>query len=278
MPWSDWQDPLDMPVAPTSLRVGADSASHDPGEHGFVQPSISNLSLTAASRHDDLGYTIGRFDLLQFTASTSWESRRDWFPAPLQSLVEGVDYAARPDRNPLSDDDAYVEYEDGLNEHLTWTMPTVSIITPLAVNRTTGDLGPSEGTGVGTLERISGSAYPAVAGTDIGVMPVGATIFTEGLGQTGSFTPAAPSSLSFAYVIAVGSVDIPVDTVIGWGVQLAGVPTQVVRSPRWRYWIPGSAEPIPLRQRQRDDGLGLSTARQRARNSRQRSIRQRAYL
>jgi len=80
----------------------------------------------------------------------------------------------------------------------------------------------------------------------------------------------------------------------GWGkqlTQLAGLPTVAqdddvyavgpdfrIQMPRWRYWIPGAVQP-PLRQRQRDDGLGMTgTPRWRKGSSRQGSNRWRGYL
>lgn len=68
-----------------------------------------------------------------------------------------------------------------------------------------------------------------------------------------------------------GALIVGVD--IEGGVVVSG-PAYLFQMPRWRYWIPGR---LPLRQRQRDDGLALGPLRQRGRTSRQGTNRQRAY-
>ena len=62
---------------------------------------------------------------------------RDWFPNLLRSLTEGVDYAAIPGKDPLRDDDAYVEYESGANTIIGWaaTWETTLLVFSLAVEQ-----------------------------------------------------------------------------------------------------------------------------------------------
>lgn len=67
----------------------------------------------------------------------------------------------------------------------------------------------------------------------------------------------------------------------GWQGRPYSTPEYVMVQDCW--WEQGpveqpNTEPAPLRQRQRDDGLGGSALRARGASSRQRSVRQRAYL
>lgn len=273
MPWSPWQAPLLSDTPGVTTRINSDS--NFPGSHGIVQATTANLGLSSVVFRDNTGDSNGRADLLQSQYPPDWQTSRNWFPALLQGLVQGVDYGPRPDRNPLTDNDAYVEYADGPNADLGWVMPSVQIQPLVNVDDTNH---PASGTATGTLELLA-SSYPTTAGTDVGPLPTGTPIRTVGVGEGGTFTPAAPAFTSFSLVLATSSVDIPVNTHIGWGVTLSFFPRQRTQSPMWRYWIPDSTHPLPLRQRQRDDGLGLSgTPRWRGGNSRQSSNRWRAYL
>lgn len=217
---------------------------------------------------------------------------REWFPPEFNDLTEGVDYEVRPDRTG-TEDDAFIQYEDGVGQVESWFAFASGRISAhsagyepkhatakwrlLSPPPTVPAIPPTNG---------SVSATPLVLTPDAGA-PITQLIDTTLVGFPSS-TPVnayvAGSVSEFAILMVTDeSMDVPF---AGEGVEnynhawsVDGLPAAAaayVRLPRWRYWKPGQ---LPLRQRQRDDGLALRGAPSwRKGTSRQATNRWRSYL
>jgi hypothetical protein len=201
---------------------------------------------------------------IQVTAPSGYETNRYYFPPALWDLTEGVDFSLIPGTSD------YVEYQAGGVSVLSgWAMPPILFTFPI-------------------VHTVDGDLVPGLA---------------EFFLQTGSVTQPFPVDTPFASyepsdsVLSVyppdpGPVDqfwltarlterdsIPPFEYTG-GATLGQIyaswsaPDIYIILPPYRYWILGTP---PLRQIQRDDGLGRSVMRARSTHSVQKSIRQRGY-
>lgn len=302
----------DMPGDPaTQLGAARDAASSGAGDSFFteiVSPSAAQTyqwgQAWSAPYGPDPTKAVGQANAewrMWFYGLRPNAEARDAFPDALASLEEGVDFAVRPDRDG-SERDAYVEYEDGLvfiqpsdivrwdgsvtlavaGEHDGAVVDNLSAsaaisyepFVPSGLYYQDGIYGwlPREDVG----ERLAPGYLPDPGAVNIATLSyvesgtsITETFYTDA--ARAFFTVVADSAWTFP--TSGGSV--PGNYTVTVDPRLAV--TWTVRSPRWRYWIPGPHD-FPLRQRQRDDGLGLSTARWRRGRSRQLSNRWRGYL
>lgn len=220
---------------------------------------------------------------------------REWFPPELGDLTEGVDYDLRPGKTG-SEDDAFIEYEDGVGQVEGWTGFAPGRITSLS-----GSFDPPRHATARWRLLSPPPAVPAVPdpfgsvtasplaltpadGTAIAQI-VNATTTGSSSGVPVELSIAGPVSEFAVLIITDESSDIPFSAgdpgsdfySHGWTASgFIGSAGAYVRLPRWRYWKPGQ---IPLRQRQRDDGLALRGAPSwRRGTSRQATNRWRSYL
>jgi len=287
-------------VAGLQSTATAGSSLRDPGGNTNIE---ANVSGTTQQNPDTGGYHHNcEASFTQTVANISIPTAdildyRDTYPALLGSLVEGVDFSVIPSTTD------YVEYE---------ALPTTLIgwqdwIVPLRYVETFNtDIAPQAAT--------SRVAYCDPPITDWATIPpwqaygVGTslTTLTTAVGAPGDYVNtggvltrdtttdvtiplsvmgnAAAVSL-FMQPTHLGGGSVPGVVDVGGGP--AGGPWDVTsildhtapiryafRLPRFRYWKLASP---PLRQVQRDDGLGRSVVRARGTHSVQKSIRQRGY-
>lgn len=355
MPWSEWITPdvyeAQATVAPVSV-VREDPAlagfpfvhvdefdgdpnaifgdvftsSKDDGALGTVarEASIGEMWVYAGKRSVSNPQTRveSRLSNATYTANLNIDplTARVWFPALLTELEYGVDYGVIPGKNELTDDDAYVQYEDTTNTLIGWQPWEVR----LSVDHTTfaGGIAPPPALPQPAAAGLAlgvGAALPTTAddlwrndyyGSALWEAPVAEVLSNVGAGEwveplTLDLAAAVPASqTSFTAMLQPQVLHSDFSGWVlpnepqdgggdgdGWASSFRQFfalyhsdpargldpPSALYRfqMPRWRYWIPGE---LPLRQRQRDDGLALAPLRQRDRTSRQRSIRQRAYL
>lgn len=219
---------------------------------------------------------------------------REWFPPELGDLTEGTDYDVRPDRTG-SEDDAFIEYEAGVGQIQGWTGFAPGRITSLTASfdgphatakwrllspppAPPATPGPFDSESAPVLALLPSDGSPIA-------QIVNATVTGAPSGVPVELTIAGPVAEFAVLIITDESSDIPFSGgdpgdssyIHGWTasgfISAAGA---MVRLPRWRYWIPGQ---LPLRQRQRDDGLALRGAPSwRRGTSRQATNRWRSYL
>lgn len=323
MPWSEWiqSDPYERG---TSARYkahtvsgtqvdGKANAAEALGESETMLYGTTDATTTvygqsagyspSASRAEDAAFQLDSGDwsgIVQQNQSVVWfdtddlelATWREWFPNELYDLTEGVDYEVRPDRTG-SEDDAFIEYEDGVGQIQNWYAFASGRI--LIHN---ASYSPKHATAKWRLLSPP-PAVPAIPPTS-GSVSASPVVFTPSAG-----TPVAqilnttlvgsPSAVPVEVIIAgpvsefavlmitdESSDEPPTDPEIAaygheWVVSgLPSVAAAYVRLPRWRYWKPGQ---LPLRQRQRDDGLALRGAPSwRRGTSRQATNRWRSYL
>lgn len=191
-----------------------------------------------------------------------------------------------PGREGVYDWSRYVEFEDAPTASVRWSTPNIGSLLGDHVTSTVN--APVDGT-----EGRATWGDPSFGGPIgmPGVMDTRATVPSLAYpddGFDGIETPPAPAgqdvTLRFDsshlydpnYNLTIPSQwDSHEFYVRGWRMD-AGAAWIDLRMPRFRYWMPD--RDIPLRQRQRDDGLGLSTARWRRGRSRQASNRWAGYL
>lgn len=274
MPWSDWQDsePYDVGAARLAVRFQENAAD------GVYTTTGATTSIDAAgiTRQVVADPPVDRndHDGMQYAEPVGWADERNWFPDPLYGLEYGVQFGIRPDRTG-SEDDAYVEYEDGTSTRTDWVITG----TPQVTNNTgfpTGGI-----TWTWSLGVTTGTSYVLGTGNPIGYPGAGSVFATiDHTTPAGTALPSVPDmgqASSFFISAQLDAVSLATDFQL---LLAAELPRPFFRAtqPRWRYWIPGEVAPKPLRQRQRDDGLGLSPARWRAGRSRQSSNRWSGYL
>lgn len=220
---------------------------------------------------------------------------REWFPPELGDLTEGVDYEVRPDRTG-TEDDAFIEYEDGVGQVEGWTgfafgqiqAQSASYDPPRHATAKWRLLSPppTPPATPGPTESVAASPMVLLpsAGAPIGQIINGTvTGFAGGVGIELAIN--GPLSEFAVLLVTDESSDEPFYTGPSgegnyshqWTIgSLIDGAAAYVRLPRWRYWIPGE---LPLRQRQRDDGLALRGAPSwRRGTSRQATNRWRSYL
>ena len=248
-----------------------------PGRISLSWPDGQPPQTTVTS---DASITIGRDPATgvlnaggqQFSAPTDWDTQRaNWSPL-LDTLEWGVDYGPRPDRNE-NDPDAYVQYADGPNEHEGWNFGAIT------VGQVFTNFGASSAVMNVGLE--PNTNYPGNVDQPIGPFPgmppnVYATWGTNAATGSTFPGPADPGPVKQFSLYA------DITSYAGTGLVSFGSRQDVVRmrvlQPAWRYWIPGDAPvAFPIRQKQRNDGLGRGVVRARSTSSVQGSIRQRSY-
>lgn len=310
MPWSDWiqSEPYERVtparyaaltqsgngVAGGSLdEVMADSASvlYSTTEAITTVYGQSVLSsANGASRAEDANDigTPGAWHggVIQ-TQSVSWfdtgnldlATWREWFPDELFDLTEGVDYVVRPDRTG-TEDDAFIQYEDGVGELEGWSGHSFGQVTSNA-----GTYEPRHATAKWRLLSPSPTvpAIPPVDGSvdapPLVLTPSAGAPIAQILNATtvGGFTPGVSVDLTitgavteFAVLMVTDeSSDIPFTDGDSYthewnvtGLMLSA--RALVRLPRWRYWVPGDSW---VKLKNRGDGLGMSTKRLRGRGT-----------
>jgi hypothetical protein len=208
----------------------------------------------------------------------------DYTPQGLNALTLGVDYEQRPDRTP-GDVDRYVQYESPVVPFAGWADWAV---TALSVGSHTPYVNDGGHVTVPTVPLpdnltlrymwepglATGWPYPTWSdGTEIGQQSVPTTgwldLVTEYSHPLTIPLHLVPEQTASIWVQPgwLGAQDVPyvetVDTAqdnnfqYGWSLRIARfLPPAAAyyQMPRWRYWAIGVP---PLRQRQRDDGLGL---------------------
>jgi len=250
----------------------------DPFPYGFVYLD------QAQAGTEMTGYSAEDF-WLHFTAPDPVRE-----PAALGALTLGVDYDVIPGRDPAVDLYAYVDYDPATPPTVVgWTNTdihlfvagwaeapggTVSVYFDPTAAYPDMPYGPDPHTGYNaympwhrspTGLEIATLAYDAGANTwpDPTVIPLdipaGTTSWTISLRDT---------------LIESPPLGVDGDNPRHWA-WLRTYPYALVDPGRYRYWKIGGA--APLRQVQRDDGLGRSVARARGGTSVQRSLRQRGY-
>lgn len=286
MAWSEWLPGEVLQVTPHRLVLNwlpdttTTTYSTDNGELS-IQGSHSAPSVwpeydeTGASGRPSPGSAQPQPNLNGYTywLPDGWESRRDGKPAALDALTEGVDYAVIPGKDPWADD-AYVEYETGVSNTLDgWDLGTFTV--------TGHDFVQDVASGAQTTGKaralLGGGAMGRTPYASLGEPVVDLSWREWDLGQETDglqFQPPDPGPVEQLFYFVDVSTSGPPNTYASVSFVLKPIEARVSQ-PRWRYWIPGD---LPLRQRQRDDGLGLSTARWRRGRSRQVSNRWKGYL
>jgi hypothetical protein len=216
------------------------------------------------------------------------EDGLDYNPPELAALTEGVDYTVRPDRTG-SEQDAFIEYEAG-----TPTLDGWQVGVALTLTTVTGTNSPPHGTAhvllldpppaVPAIPSPFGSTTagtPIVLDTGSGTVIVsiidgvqGATVGTSFELPPGPFALAAiPDDMTDPLTVVTneGGTNYSFYNLATRQFGVAGL----IAMPRWRYWIPDTL--LPLRIRQRGDGLSIETTRIRNRASRQTTNRLRGF-
>lgn len=235
-----------------------------------------------------------------------WETYQNYSPwFGIGRLVEGVDYFPRPDRAP-TDVDAYIEIESGANTIAGWQIPNIGIYwQPIYGYYNASDFpdwyddqGFPNGSHlqvelVADLTDAPGGtpAMPSLGSGTVIANSLDAVWGTWGttMKTLSNVTDPGPASSIALYCFDPNYVTRPMPPPTGSAVdspyevqgkaQFLSRPRVNIATPRYRYWIVGvdPVTPIPLRQVQRDDGLGRSVMRARGTHSVQKSIRQRGY-
>ena len=196
---------------------------------------------------------------IQVTAPDGYSTYRDSYPEALWSLTEDVDFSLIPGTED------YVEYQDSASVLAGWDMPSMSVT--------------YDSQNPGSLAEFSIHSGPVTQ-----PFPVGTPVHSYS-------SPTGYSGYEYMVLPDPGPVeqfwitvrDNTRDTIPPYGIAIHAsgqaygtwfsVPYIEVILPPYRYWIPD----FPLRQVQRDDGLGRSVMRARSTHSVQKSIRQRGY-
>jgi hypothetical protein len=328
VPWSEWQDPIhvdgtteltgSLASVNASRQVAgvndanallsqtiADALAATPAPGSVLQEAgVDQGPGDTADPADGTGTHVGISQLVYSVDATRFLTYRDWFPSPLRTMTEGVDYDVIPGKDPGSDDDAYVEYESGDNSLAGWQPWTVPVEYQFRLQVGPNSSAPDP---PNIPFRVAVAPLPMSAWPAYGVGSQAAHLDTFPTPDYGTqdVPVLVPSSvLQFALVFQPDTLNgwHPTVTVApppplsefqaGSGVQGfvnpvavrgGGSSTPVITgpvmpfdTPRWRYWIPGDVA-YPIRQRQRNDGLGRGVMRARSTSSVQSSVRQRGY-
>lgn len=288
-------------VSPSDIRGGGSGMYAVQGQIG---------SEVASSPY---GATWGERMARQFTAdptwleanqpADNWVTKRARLPAAMRGLayeweggyvssgpglVYGVDYTEKPGYEDDSHNvDAYVDYEPGPNAPIKWTWKTANppqfcleeagtyfgddadwqlslilddtIYAPAYGSSVTLGGWPGAGTVIASGDRFT-TTHVDLSAPDDSAVPLSAMTFMVKLEMT---DPPAYDGRGF------------IDTA---HFRLF-VPRLAYQMPRYRYWIPADGPTaIPMRQKQRNDGLARSTVRARGASSVQGSTRQCGYF
>lgn len=275
MPWSEWQP------GPTAIRSfskytvatltfgGTFFNGWRTAPTGLLEMYATVNDLGESSTDNPYGSVETRDGAVYYLVNNTWKTDRDWFPVTLLGLEEGVDYGIRPGRTD-SDTDAYVEYEsDGNNTVVEEFKPLLRYQS----GGVGGGTGGTPGDGVWALGFNANLTLPVQtsSGAEFSVesWPEPDTVFATGAVEAVNTSHSAqfPDGFSTASTIRV-TVNMPgippllADAGAG-ALEAAhaqftiGSPSFRYQMPRWRYWIPRE---LPLRQKQRKDGLALRGA------------------
>lgn len=313
MPWSEWITPA--PALGGGELPGGVLSGHRGEVDGFATPEDAVAAARTAMTAGTAGSTSDRViplsapaianelafippgESLYFAAAArqqAWRfysaaqagipDVRDWFPPEMDDLEYGVDYGPRPDRDEDTDEDAYVQYEDGDAVLLGWqgaaTMTlSVSPDTDVRSAEIVATIDwpiPLETPIIGTPVPTATSYYDETGGVPVLSIedgsdgdssgPVDITAYLAGLDEFALF------------VRATGNPTVVLDDgeyTSAWVATPFLDVRALIQYPRFRYWIPGGI--LPLRQYPRNDGLrgGAPSARP---TSRQGSTARRTYI
>lgn len=274
MPWSEWQD------GDTGLVAWVREVRIARGTEGGTEiyyTVTATSALPTYSRGNDIGSApTEAWFLSQLRLPSSWATARNWFPSGMAGKVLGVDYDIRPDRAP-GDPDRFIQYADGDNT-------ATSSIAGVLFNARFGSGAPPDGTNILVGVDVGTNYVPGVvpAWAGIGSIVDSAHLYapwmTGGTDISGTFSGSDLFPTTAAQTFTVGVEDnagvLPEG--VGYSFDVNPVAFTNYRMPQWRYWKPGQ---LPLRQRQRDDGLALRGAPSwRKGTSRQATNRWRSYL
>lgn len=285
MPWSEWQPGEVLRISPdrvqllwlpdtTTTTYQTDTGMQVMvGSHSAPSRWPTDSEVGTSSRYTEgSSQTQPTLNGYNYWAPDGWDARRDWRPSTLDNLTRGVDYDVIPGKDEYLDDDAFVEFEAGSNGLDGWDLGTFTV----EGHTVTQDV--TKGVTTATAAAFLGSGSQArdpflpLSNPEPGVQWEQWDLdnSTDGL----QFQPPDPGAVfSWYFFVDVGATGPP-ETLGAVNFLLAPIELRL-QQPRWRYWIPGD---IPLRQRQRDDGLGMSTARWRRGRSVQASNRWKGYL
>lgn len=294
MAWSEWQDPFLIKVNPTFAWLKWDTLHLSGADTVHEVDYLPDPFGPGAKIGESTDWMQNQVvtNAVQFRVQDEWWSIRDPLPPPLEDKTRGQDYDLIPGRDEWADD-AFVEYDPAMDSVWDgWGDDSGQHILELQGTGTRDSLGneyPYRATGqVGLL---FDSSFPEESGTQID--PSVPTVSAGG--EWGAFDfvgsgvetitedlyldpfPAPGNMNAFTILVhATVTTDGASAGAYAAAYVQAFMPHQRVILPRWRYWIPDGVK--PLRQRQRDDGLGLSTGRWRRGRSRQVSNRWKGYL
>lgn len=274
MPWSEWHDG-DTGLATWVREVRIARSVEGATELYYTVTASSDLPTFTNGNDIGVPPTQAWF-LSQLRLPPSWATARNWFPSGMSGLVLGVDYDVRPDRAP-GDTDQYIQYADGDNI-------ATSTVAGVLYNSRFGTADPPAGTNLLVGVDVGTSYVPGVVPAWGGIGSVRYTSApvppfpSSGADMSGTFTGAELFPTTAAQTFTVGVQDdvgdMPEGDSYSFNVNPVGFTNY--HMPQWRYWIPRE---LPLRQRQRDDGLALRGAPSwRAGTSRQATNRWRSYL
>lgn len=263
MPWSDWVQ------SPNVTKLPAPRRHLDYGDGDSFTTAVDlTLNVTdIAGAQAVLDPPSRGIQGTQYRVPEGWDDPTP-FPPELGGLVYGVDIVNKPGSD-FSDPFRLVDYDpDDHAEVLGWTIPS-----PVVYDRMSDF-------NLGADVWIDNATDYAAGITD--PLNIGATFDTIDPTTPAGTVLAAPPNPGPTLSFTVGiSPHTPLDNDSAVNIIMShpffeGWPIVTVRPPRWRYWTPRE---LPLRQRQRDDGLALRGAPSwRQGSSRQASNRWRAYL
>lgn len=194
-----------------------------------------------------------------------WDIYRTWWGSALNDLTEDVDYSVIPGKDPWADD-AYIEYAAGPNTLEGWDLGNLSI-------DSNDNMGLGNATNVWGLE--IDPDFPREVHVPLGPLyspPIPLeTVVADGTEGYSDVVTDLGAVDSFAFWGKITSYTPGIDTVYTFYATLGPVVVNV-RQPAYRYWIPdGVVEEVPMRQRQRDDGLGVDLLHMRGQGTSQQS-------
>lgn len=304
--WSGWvADPNPIALTPWPLEWSIGFHVGDPDYLGRTVSTYTEMGFGPEAKiywnvASDGSSSPSRVQGIVLYPDTTWEHPRlPQAPTDLSggSLVDGVDYITNPYHT--QDDDwgfnhggsYYVEYQDVASTILGWDLGTLNYnaysyapgsMLQVEFNRNlpvhaigeTPDM-PAMGSGVVVHQSGAAPMNETQYGIPVGYDP-GPDTFNVGLFiHDSNLLEAPPFTAPWGYEFFGGAV-WPRDTYPPGPVP-GSWPAVRVTAPAYRYWIPAPGVTPPLRQVQRNDGLGRSTLRGRGASSVQRSIRQRGY-
>lgn len=313
MPWSEWITPA--PALGGGELPGGVLSGHRGESVGFAAPedaigaartaatagtaeasSDRVIPLSAPAISDELAAippgeslyfgTVGRQQAWRFYSATQAgiPDVRNWFPPEMDDLEYGVDYGPRPDRDEDTDEDAYVQYEDGDAVLLGWQgIATLNLsVSPDADVRSAEIVAtidwpmPLETPIIGEPVPTATSYYDETGGVPVVSLTDGSDGDTSGPVDITAYLTGLDEFALFARTTGNPTVVLDGDNYSStWAATPFFDVRALIQYPRFRYWIPGGI--LPLRQYPRNDGLrgGAPAAKP---TSRQGTTARRTYL